>query len=90
LYLCRHHKDTHTEWAYELWGFKHLNNCDWLLHYTASLNLFLEWKHAYYVLSNYNTTKYVRTELFDDFECLRRQVDTEYGQHQEISLPIPF
>ena len=90
VYLCWHSRDVHIEWADKKWGFKHLNNCDWLLHYTASLNSFDQWQHAYYKLSSRNNTKYVRTDLFDEFEALRKQVDPEYGKHQESSTLILF
>jgi len=91
VYLCWHSKDNaNTEWTDEKWGFKHLNNCDWLLHSSASLNAFAEWQHAYYKLSSRNNTKYVRSELFDEFEALRKQVDPDYGKHQETSALILF
>lgn len=90
VYLCWHSRDANIEWTDKKWGFKHLNNCDWLLHRTASLNSFEEWQHAYYKLSSRNNTKYVRSDLFDEFERLRRQVDIEYGKRQEISSPILF
>ena len=83
VYLCWHSRDGNTEWTNEQWGFKHLNNCDWLLHYTASLNAFAEWQHAYYKLSSRKNTAYVRTDLFDNFECLRKQVDVEYAKNHE-------
>ena len=78
------------EWTDEKWGFKHLNNCDWLLHYTAPLNSFAEWQHAYYKLSNRKSSKYVRTDLWHEFDELRKQVDPEYRQGQESDAPIPF
>ncbi|MEG3864719.1 MULTISPECIES: hypothetical protein [unclassified Microcoleus] len=91
VYLCWHSKDNaNTEWTDEKWGFKHLNNCDWLLHSSASLNAFAEWQHAYYKLSSRNNTKYVRSDLFDDFEYLRKQVDPDYGKRQESSALILF
>ena len=90
VYLCGHSREATTEWTNEKWGFKHLNNCDWLLHHTASSNSFAEWQHAYYKLSSRNNTKYVRTELFDEFEYLRKQVDSEYGKRQESSALILF
>jgi hypothetical protein len=61
-----------------------------LLHYTATLNPFAEWQHAYYKLSSRKSNTYVRTELFDEFECLRKQVDPEYGKGQESSTLILF
>jgi hypothetical protein len=90
VYLCWHGRDANTEWTNEKWGFKHLNNCDWLLHHTASLNAFAEWQHAYYKLSSRSNTKYVRMDLFDEFECLRKQVDPEYGKSQETRTLILF
>ncbi len=80
--------NSYSEWTDDKWGFKHLNNCDWLLHYTASLNAFSEWQHAYYKLSSRRSTSYVRVELWDEFDCLRRQVDKEYGKYQESDSPI--
>jgi len=90
VYLCWHSRDANIEWTNEQWGFKHLNNCDWLLHYTASLNTFEKWQHAYYKLSSRNNTKYVRSDLFEEFECLRKQVNPEYGKGQETSALILF
>ena len=90
VYLCWHGKDTNIEWTDKQWGFKHLNNCDWLLHHTASLNGFAQWQHAYYKLSSRNNTKYVRADLFDEFERLRRQVDPEYAKNQDAIEPDPF
>jgi hypothetical protein len=84
VFVCWYGKDASTEWADEKWGFKHLNNCDWLLHYTASLNTFAEWKRAYYKLSpRQKTNTYVRTDLFDKFDLLRKQVDIEYAKNHE-------
>ncbi len=83
VYLCWNSRDASTEWTNEQWGFKHLNNCDWLLHYSASLNSFDRWQRAYYKLSSFKNTKYVRTELFDDFDLLRKQVDIEYAKNHE-------
>lgn len=90
VYLCWHGRDANIEWTKEQWGFKHLNNCDWLLHYTAPLNTFAEWQHAYYKLSSLKNTKYVRSDLFEEFECLRKQVNPEYGKRQESSTLILF
>ena len=92
VYLCWHSTDSNTEWTDKKWGFKHLNNCDWLLYYTASLtlNTFTQWRHAYYKLSSRNNTKYVRSDLFEEFEALRKQVDQEYGKDQESSALILF
>ncbi|MEG4225481.1 hypothetical protein QUA35_05705 [Microcoleus sp. N9_B2] len=89
VYICWPGRDANTEWRNEQWGFKHLNNCDWL-HYTASLNTLAQWQHAYYKLSSRKNTKYVPSDLFDEFEALRTQVDTEYGKRQESSALILF
>jgi hypothetical protein len=67
-------------WIDEIWGFRRLNNCDWLLHYAASLNTFAEWQDAYYKLSSRSSTPCIRVELWDEFERLRRQVDPEYAR----------
>ena len=90
LYLCWHSRDASTEWGDEKWGFKHLNNCDWLLHCTASLNAFSEWQHAYYKLSSRKSSTYVRTELLDEFDLLRKQVDIEYAKNREGDDKAPF
>ncbi|MEG3836259.1 MULTISPECIES: hypothetical protein [unclassified Microcoleus] len=54
------------------------------------MNTFAQWQHAYYKLSSRKNTKYVRSDLFDEFEALRTQVDTEYGKRQESSALILF
>jgi hypothetical protein len=90
VYLCWHSRHDNTEWTNKQWGFKHLNNCDWLLHYTASLNSFDQWQRAYYKLSSVKNTKYVRTELFDEFDLLRKQVDIEYAKNHEDDEKAPF
>lgn len=74
---------SYYEWTRSGWGFKELNNCDWLLHYTAASNDFSQWQHAYYKLSNRRCNKYVRADLCDEFERLRRQVDPEYAKNQD-------
>lgn len=90
VYLCRHGRAFNIDWTDEKWGFKRLNNSDWLIHHTASLNTFAEWKHAYYVLSNRHTTKYVRSDLFEEFDLLRKQVDIEYAKNHEDDDKAPF
>ena len=81
---------TNYEWTDEKWGFKYLNNCDWLLHCTASLNCFAEWQHAYYKLSNRRNSKYVRADLWQEFDELRKQTDAEYRHHQETDSLLIF
>lgn len=90
VYVCWYGKNSSTEWADEKWGFKHLNNCDWLLYWTASLNAFAEWQHAYYKLSSRKSSTYVRSELFDEFDLLRKQVDIEYAKNHEDDDKAPF
>lgn len=90
VYVYWHSRDAITEWADEKWGFKHLNNCDWLLHCTASLNAFADWQHAYYKLSSRKSSTYVRSELFDEFDLLRKQVDIEYAKNHEDDDKAPF
>ena len=45
-----HYPGNNDEWTNEEWGFRDLNNCDWLLYHTASLTTFTEWQDAYYQL----------------------------------------
>jgi hypothetical protein len=82
--------NTFYEWTHKKWGFRHLNNCDWLLHCTAPLNSFAEWQHAYYKLLNRKNTKYLRANLWQEFDELRKQVDPESGKHEQSGAPIPF
>jgi hypothetical protein len=81
---------SYYEWTHKEWGFKELNNCDWLLHYTAALNDFSQWQHAYYKLSSRRCNHYIRADLFDRFELLRRQVDPDYAKNQDALDSNPF
>jgi hypothetical protein len=59
------------------------------LHRTP-LNSFDQWQRAYYKLSSVKNTKYVRTDLFDEFDLLRKQVGIEHSKNHEDDRKAPF
>jgi hypothetical protein len=54
------------------------------------IQLFDHWQRAYYKVSSFKNTKYVRTDLFDEFDLLRKQVDTKYAKNHEDDDKAPF
>lgn len=79
IYLCWYGRNSSGDcWTEEKWGFKRLNNWDWLLYYTATLNSFEDWQTAYHKLGNTRNGKFIRSEVWNNFERLRGQVDHQY------------